>query len=124
MWEDICVYLIMMYFFRIGLSLFFIIILSKDSERSHKSARTITHTLVVLSSCILEILQIEMFQYTAQLLSGNPNLRLSATFENHRIITQIITGIGFLGGLTIVKTQDRILGLITAAIFGQAVLPE
>ncbi len=106
---------------RIGLTLLFVIVLGSERERRHKAAGITTHSLVGLSTCALGILQVELFESALKLAFDNPGLTVS--IEGQRLIAQVITGIGFLGGGAILKTQNRIQGLTTAAtLWGAGVL--
>ncbi len=108
-------------FTRIGLALLFLVILGGERERRHKAAGITTHSLVGLSTCALGILQVELFESALHLAQDNPGLTVN--IEGQRLIAQVITGIGFLGGGAILKTQNRIQGLTTAAtLWGAGVL--
>jgi putative Mg2+ transporter-C (MgtC) family protein len=106
---------------RIGLTLLFVVVLGGERERRHKAAGITTHSLVGLSTCALGILQVELFESALLLAQNNPGLTIN--IEGQRLIAQVITGIGFLGGGAILKTQNRIQGLTTAAtLWGAGVL--
>ena len=66
---------------------------------SLKPAGLRTHLLVGLGSSLITILSVEAFP-------GSDPARLAAS---------IIVGIGFLGAGTILKTEEKIVGLTTAA---------
>lgn len=106
---------------RIGFTILFVIVLGGERERRHKAAGITTHSLVGLSTCALGILQVEMFESALLLAQNNPGLTIN--IEGQRLVAQVITGIGFLGGGAILKTQNRIQGLTTAAtLWGAGVL--
>lgn len=106
---------------RIGFTILFVIVLGGERERRHKAAGITTHSLVGLSTCALGILQMEMFESALLLAQNNPGLTIN--IEGQRLVAQVITGIGFLGGGAILKTQNRIQGLTTAAtLWGAGVL--
>lgn len=106
---------------RIGFTLLFVIVLGGERERRHKAAGITTHSLVGLSTCALGILQVELFESALALAQANPELTVN--IEGQRLVAQVITGIGFLGGGAILKTQNRIQGLTTAAtLWGAGVL--
>lgn len=106
---------------RFGITLIFVAILGGEREKRHKAAGITTHTLVGLSTCALGILQVELFESALAYAQINPSLTVG--IENQRLIAQVITGIGFLGGGAILKTQNRIQGLTTAAtLWGTGVL--
>lgn len=70
-----------------------------EREVSLKPAGLRTHSLVGLGSSLLTILSIEAFP------GADPA----------RIAASVILGIGFLGAGTIIKTEEKIIGLTTAA---------
>ena len=75
-----------------------------ERERSHKAAGLRTHALVSLGSALLTILSLYMVNVI--------------NFENYdpsRIISNIIVGIGFIGGGAILRSGFRITGTTTAA---------
>ncbi len=100
-------------FIRVFGTLIFVMILGSERERRHKAAGITTHSLVGLSTCALGILQVELMASAIELANSNPNLTVN--IESQRLIAQVVTGIGFLGGGAILKTQNRIQGLTTAA---------
>ena len=71
-------------------------------ERELKSspAGMRTHTLVALGSSLFTLMSIKM---------AGPGVDVS------RIAAQVVVGIGFLGGGTIFKSENRVIGLTTAA---------
>lgn len=70
-----------------------------EREVSLKPAGLRTHILVGLGSTLLTILSLHAF------LGADPS----------RVAASIIVGIGFLGAGTIIKTEEKIIGLTTAA---------
>jgi putative Mg2+ transporter-C (MgtC) family protein len=76
-----------------------------ERERSGHGAGLRTHILVCLGSCLLVLTDIHL----RESLAGNGAL------DPTRVIAGVIAGIGFLGGGAIIKTQDRAVGLTTAA---------
>lgn len=76
-----------------------------ERERSNKVAGFRTHILVSIGSCVATITSLQLFlQY--QGISNLDPARLSA---------QVLSGIGFLGAGTILKTSNGVIGLTTAA---------
>ena len=75
-------------------------IVGLEREVSLKPAGLRTHILVGLGSTILTILSIHAFPEPA---------------DPARVAAAIIVGIGFLGAGTIIKTEQRVMGLTTAA---------
>ncbi len=76
-----------------------------ERERSNKVAGFRTHILVSLGACIASITSLDLFLQFHTISNLDP-ARLSA---------QVLSGIGFLGAGTIMKTSNRVVGLTTAA---------
>lgn len=76
-------------------------IIGWDRERKNKVAGLRTNILICVGSAIFTIGSF----YTASLYGADPT----------RIISTIVTGMGFLGGGVIMKEGDRIIGITTAA---------
>lgn len=76
-----------------------------ERERSNKVAGFRTHILVSLGACIASITSLDLFLQFHTISNLDP-ARLSA---------QVLSGIGFLGAGTILKTSNRVVGLTTAA---------
>ncbi|MCR4440931.1 MAG: MgtC/SapB family protein [Peptococcaceae bacterium] len=74
-----------------------------ERESVNKAAGFRTHTLVCLGSCLIMITSIEM--YTMHGVSADPA----------RLAAQVVSGIGFLGAGTIMRSGFGIKGLTTAA---------
>lgn len=76
------------------------IIIGWEREIKNKVAGIRTHVLVCVGSCLFT---------TTSFILVNHNV------DPTRIIGQIITGIGFLGGGVIFKHEDRVVGVTSAA---------
>ena len=74
-------------------------IVGLEREVSLKPAGLRTHVLVGLGSTLLTILSLAAFP------GADPS----------RVAASIIVGIGFLGAGTIIKTEEKVIGLTTAA---------
>ena len=72
-----------------------------ERQRSNKSAGTRTNTLVAMGACMYVLVSVNL----ADLDGTDPS----------RIISQIITGVGFLGAGVILHHKGSIRGLTTAA---------
>lgn len=79
-------------------------VIGLERESLNKSAGFRTHTLVSLGSCLITITSIEMY---TNFLGG--------ISDPGRIAAQIVSGIGFLGAGTIMRSGKGIKGLTTAA---------
>lgn len=76
------------------------LIIGWEREMKNKVAGIRTHVLVCVGAC--------MFTSIAFIIVGH-------TIDPTRIIGQIITGIGFLGGGVIFKYDDKVSGVTSAA---------
>ena len=75
-------------------------IVGYERELKNKSAGLRTIILICVGSCLFTIASFVAAQYT-----GDPT----------RILSTIVTGIGFLGGGVIVQHEDKLIGITTAA---------
>lgn len=80
-----------------------------EREMTNKYAGLRTHILVCLGSCIFTILSIYAFPMAID--STHPQ----AFGDPARIAAQILTGIGFIGGGTVLRHGSSVYGLTTAA---------
>lgn len=76
-----------------------------ERESLNKSAGLRTHILVCLGSCLIMLTSIEIFETVGHGTIGDPA----------RIAAQVVSGIGFLGAGTIMRSGFGIKGLTTAA---------
>src|SRR3989338_4514250 len=76
-----------------------------ERERRGKQAGLRTFTLVALGSTLFTILSV----------GGFPGSGASLAYDPSRIASQIVVGIGFLGGGLIFLKEDYVYGLTTAA---------
>lgn len=75
------------------------IIVGIEREFKGKPAGARTMVLIGVGCCILTIL----------------SYNVSSLADPSRLISTILTGIGFIGGGVILKTEDKIIGITTAA---------
>lgn len=80
-----------------------------ERELTNKYAGLRTHILVCLGSCVFTILSIYAFPMAVD--HTNPQ----AFGDPARIAAQILTGIGFIGGGTVLRHGSSVYGLTTAA---------
>jgi len=73
-----------------------------EREKKAKPAGLKTISLISLGSCLMTIISIEFFRIYG---GGDPG----------RVAAQIITGIGFLGAGSIIRSGASVRGLTTAA---------
>lgn len=76
-----------------------------ERELRGRSAGFRTHILVGLSSCLLMVISIFVAQGFGE----------SHVFDPGRIAAGVVTGIGFLGAGTIIRSGEAVKGLTTAA---------
>jgi putative Mg2+ transporter-C (MgtC) family protein len=81
-------------------------IVGMEREASHRPAGLRTHILVTLGSTLIMLISMYGFQGLGADNSGGEPARLAA---------QVVSGIGFLGAGTILRTGNNIRGLTTAA---------
>lgn len=84
-------------------------LLGLERERRDQPAGLRTHMLVAVGSCLFAL--VSAFGFTDFTGEGTPALRADVT----RISSQIVVGIGFLGGGTILRYRGTVKGLTTAA---------
>lgn len=77
-------------------------VLGFEREWRQKNAGLKTNTLIAMGSALFTLMSID--------------LSASAGGDATRVASQIVTGIGFLGAGAIIRTQDGIRGLTTAAM--------
>lgn len=77
-------------------------IIGYDRELKNKVAGIRTNVLITVGCTVLTTSSMWLFNHLGE---GDPS----------RVIGQIVTGIGFLGGGVIMKNDDRIVGVTTAA---------
>ena len=93
---------------RIALSILFGFMLGFEREITGKFAGLRTHILVCTGACVFTILSIYGFKMQEE--AG-----FIGTNDPARIAAQIITGIGFIGAGTVMRSGTNILGITTAA---------
>lgn len=80
-----------------------------EREMTNKYAGLRTNILVCLGACIFTIISIYGFPEVS--VSGNE----LGTRDTARVAAQVVTGIGFIGGGTVLRHGATVLGLTTAA---------
>jgi putative Mg2+ transporter-C (MgtC) family protein len=89
-------------FFRIIFSTMVGGLIGFERERSHKSAGLRTNAMVAMGATLLTVIAMSAFQQ-------------NALIDPTRIISNIIVGIGFIGGGAILHEGHKVHGLTTAA---------
>ena len=91
--------------YKILLTLLVSILLGLEREIRHKDAGVRTHVLVGLGSMLIVLTSIHIFLLYKDVAPIDPT----------RMITGVVTGIGFLCAGTIIRSEASISGLTTAA---------
>ena len=93
--------------FRLVLAAVLAALIGYDREKQNKAAGIRTNVIVAVISCVIMILSVEVAKFSSSVsgVEGDPA----------RIAAQVVSGIGFLGAGTIIKQEDKIEGLTTAA---------
>ena len=81
----------------------------------HKIAGVTTHWMVAFGACGIAILQDSLYYQALSLATDLAAQGITVNLERQRVIAQVVTGVGFLGAGTILKTSNGISGLTTAA---------
>jgi putative Mg2+ transporter-C (MgtC) family protein len=87
---------------RLGLALLLAVPIGWQRESEQKPAGLRTHLLVSLGCCLFTVAGLVLAR-------GNPQI------DPSRLASQVVTGIGFLGGGVIFRTAGSVRGLTTAA---------
>lgn len=110
MWADMDIIL-----FRLLLAVVLSGFIGYEREVSESSAGLKTHILVAIGATIIALLQVEIIDYVREIAIANPEGHMNVTADASRLISQVVSGIGFLGAGTIIVTKRNISGLTTAA---------
>ena len=98
--------------FRLGLAFAFGTVLGLERELRGQAAGLRTHLLVCLGSCLFTLASIYA-GLSVEGVAGGPQDPLRADIT--RIASQVVVGIGFLGGGAILHHGTNVRGLTTAA---------
>ncbi|MBA2454673.1 MAG: MgtC/SapB family protein [Chloroflexia bacterium] len=83
-------------------------IIGIERELRAKDAGLRTNMLVAMGAALFTVSSIQLSEFY---INWNGSIR----FDPSRIISTIVSGIGFLGGAIIFKTEERVRGVTTAA---------
>lgn len=100
---------------RMGLTAFFVGLIGIERQMRHKIAGVTTHLMVAFGACGIAILQDSLYFEALRLATDLAGQGITVNLERQRVIAQVVTGVGFLGAGTILKTSNGISGLTTAA---------
>lgn len=90
---------------RLSLAAFLGGVVGLEREAAKRAAGLRTHTLVSLGSALIMLTNIHLFE----VYSGRSNIDIT------RMAAQVVSGIGFLGAGTIIRSGNNVRGLTTAA---------
>lgn len=102
-------------FLRLLLITLFSGIIGYERELNQSHAGLKTHMIVGLSATIIALIQQNIITEVILFDMMNPTLAGSVKADPARLIAQVVSGIGFLGGGTIIVTKRNVSGLTTAA---------
>lgn len=100
---------------RLTLALVFSSFIGYEREMNHSPAGLKTHALVGIAATTVALIQAQIVFDIALIEVVNPDTVGLLRSDPARLITGIVTGVGFLGAGTIVVTKRNISGLTTAA---------
>ncbi|MBO7624740.1 MAG: MgtC/SapB family protein, partial [Bacteroidales bacterium] len=99
---------IQVYIFRIACALLFGFCIGLERQIRKRNAGLVTNTLVAIGACSFILISESII--TASIQAGGP-----VNNDNLRVLSQVVTGIGFLGAGVILKDGVSIHGLNSAA---------
>lgn len=82
-----------------------------ERELKNKPAGFITFMLVLLGSCLIALLQLNLIKMVIE-----ANSDAIGKADPGRIIAQVVSGVGFLGAGTIIHNRGNVKGITTAAL--------
>ncbi|MBQ0015376.1 MAG: MgtC/SapB family protein [Bacteroidales bacterium] len=90
---------------RMGISIVLGMAIGLEREKHHHPAGIRTFMLICMGATLATLASIYICQTNTELLNGDPG----------RIAAQVLTGVGFIGAGLIIKNEDRVSGLTSAA---------
>ncbi len=100
---------------RLGLAMLFGMLVGMEREHRQRPAGIKTHILVCMGAALVSIIQIKMIEEVVAAAHENSALAEMLKSDIGRMGAQVISGVGFLGAGTILRTKGTIKGLTTAA---------
>ena len=86
-----------------------------EREKHHRPAGIKTHILVCVGATVISLIQLQIIDDVILRISKDPSLSNVLNSDYGRLGSQVISGIGFLGAGTIIRTRGSVKGLTTAA---------
>ncbi|KOA18930.1 putative Mg(2+) transport ATPase [Clostridium homopropionicum DSM 5847] len=90
-------------------------IIGYERESKNRPAGLRTHILVCVGAAVVSIIQLKIIEDTLSFVTRYPKLTGMLGSDMGRLGAQVISGVGFLGVGTIIRTRGSVKGLTTAA---------
>jgi putative Mg2+ transporter-C (MgtC) family protein len=90
-------------------------IIGYEREMRNRPAGFITNILVCVGAAVVSLIQVQMVENTMRMIEVNPEIAIAIKADFGRIVSQAVTGIGFLGAGTIIYDKGSVKGLTSAA---------
>jgi putative Mg2+ transporter-C (MgtC) family protein len=100
---------------RLALAVLVGFLIGLERESRHRPAGIKTHMLVCIGATVVSLIQIEIVSDVVRRIGEDPLLKDVLKADVGRLGAQVISGIGFLGAGTILRTKGSVKGLTTAA---------
>ncbi|WDV46205.1 MgtC/SapB family protein [Clostridiaceae bacterium M8S5] len=100
---------------RFILSIFVGGIIGYEREYQNRPAGFITHILVCVGATVIAIIQSHLVEDSINLIASHPELVNCLKVDSGRVISQVVSGVGFLGAGAIIHNKGSVTGLTTAA---------
>jgi len=102
---------------RMFLTALFVGIIGIERQLRQKIAGVTTHLMVAFGACGIAIMQDALYFDAIETAKAliDQGYTIAIQIQRQRVIAQVVTGVGFLGAGTILKTRNGIYGLTTAA---------
>ncbi|WP_429083832.1 MgtC/SapB family protein [Brassicibacter mesophilus] len=100
---------------RFVLSIFVGGLIGYEREYQNRPAGFITHILVCVGAAIIAIIQILIVEDSINMMLTYPQLSNALKADSSRLVSQVVSGVGFLGAGSIIHNKGSVTGLTTAA---------
>ncbi|MCL2514208.1 MAG: MgtC/SapB family protein [Oscillospiraceae bacterium] len=100
---------------RLGLAMLFGLIIGMEREHHHRPAGIKTHIMVCMGAALVSLIQLKMIDEIILKIAADSTLEAILKTDYGRLGAQVISGIGFLGAGTILRSKGSIKGLTTAS---------
>ena len=90
-------------------------VIGYEREYQKRPAGFITNILVCVGAAITAMIQVNLVEDSINLIQIYPDLSNVLKVDSGRIISQVVSGVGFLGAGTIIHNKGSVKGLTTAA---------